>query len=164
DPAECGTSPVRVVAGAPARAHIYRSVQLLAASAAERLWITDAYLLAPPPLYAALLDAAKAGGDVRLLVPGASRLPVPRNLTRAGGPAGAGTRRGPQAFRIRDGRGGGGRLAPRGRRAAPGDRVDRGAHLRRRRRAAAGVPACDEHHARRRCVLARLELRTVRDA
>ncbi|PYO35851.1 MAG: cardiolipin synthase B [Gemmatimonadetes bacterium] len=84
DPAECGTSPVRVVAGAPARAHIYRSVQLLAASAAERLWITDAYLLAPPPLYAALLDAAKAGVDVRLLVPGASDLPVLRNFTRVG--------------------------------------------------------------------------------
>ena len=75
---------MRVVAGAPARAHIYRSVQLLAASAAERLWITDAYLLAPPPLYAALLDAAKAGVDVRLLVPGASDLPVLRNFTRVG--------------------------------------------------------------------------------
>jgi len=84
DPAACGDSAVRVVAGAPGRAHIYRSVQLLAATAAERLWITDAYLLAPPPLYAALLDAAKAGVDVRLLVPGTSDLPVLRNFTRAG--------------------------------------------------------------------------------
>ena len=84
DPDECGTSPVRVVAGVPSRAHIYRSVQLLAAGATERLWITDAYLLAPPPLYAALLDAAKAGVDVRLLVPGASDLPVLRNFTRVG--------------------------------------------------------------------------------
>lgn len=84
DPAACGDSAVRVVAGAPGRAHIYRSVQLLAASATERFWITDAYLLAPPPLYAALLDAAKAGVDVRLLVPGASDLPVLSSLTRAG--------------------------------------------------------------------------------
>src|SRR3989449_10403168 len=84
DPEECGTSSVRVVAGAPSRAHIYRSVQLLAASAAERLWVTDAYLLAPPPLYAALLDAAKAGVAVRVLVPGASDLPVLRNFTRVG--------------------------------------------------------------------------------
>ena len=84
DPAECGSSSVRVVAGVPGRAHIYRAVQLLAATATERLWITDAYLLAPPPLYAALLDAAQAGVDVRLLVPGASDLPVLRNFTRVG--------------------------------------------------------------------------------
>ncbi|OLC67792.1 MAG: hypothetical protein AUH78_27520 [Gemmatimonadetes bacterium 13_1_40CM_4_69_8] len=84
DPAACGDSSVRVIAGVPGRAHIYRAVQLLAATAAERLWITDAYLLAPPPLYAALLDAAKAGVDVRLLVPGTSDLPVLRNFTRAG--------------------------------------------------------------------------------
>src|SRR5207245_2527651 len=84
DPAECGSSAVRVVAGVPGRAHIYRAVQLLAATATERLWITDAYLLAPPPLYAALLDAAQAGVDVRLLVPGASDLPVLRNFTRVG--------------------------------------------------------------------------------
>src|SRR5207245_10936188 len=84
DPAACGDSSVRVIAGVPGRAHIYRAVQLLAATAAERLWITDAYLLAPPPLYAALLDAAKAGVDVRLLVPGTSELPVRRHLARAG--------------------------------------------------------------------------------
>jgi cardiolipin synthase A/B len=84
DPAACGDSPVRVVAGVPSQGHIYRSVELLAASAEERLWITDAYLVAPAPLYASLLDAAKAGVDVRLLVPGASDLPIVRNLTRVG--------------------------------------------------------------------------------
>ena len=63
---------------------MYRAVQLLAASARERLWITDAYLLAPAPLYASLLDAARAGVDVRLLVPGTSDLPVLRNFTRVG--------------------------------------------------------------------------------
>ncbi len=259
DPEECGTSSVRVVAGAPSRAHIYRSVQLLAASAAERLWVTDAYLLAPPPLYAALLDAAKAGVDVRVLVPGASDLPVLRNFTRVGyrdllragvrvyewqgpmlhaktllvdrrwgrvgssnlnvsslltnyemdliaecqeltealaaqfrrdlprvqprdrpraaasetpatarprarGATGTGTRGGPQAFRVRDGRGGGRRAAPGRRGFAPGDGVDRGLGVRRHRRAAVVLPPCDEHHHRRRCVLARVVFRVVRDA
>jgi cardiolipin synthase len=59
-------------------------VQLLAATAAERLWITDAYLIPPAALYASLLDAAQGGVDVRLLVPGTSDLPVLRNVTRAG--------------------------------------------------------------------------------
>lgn len=84
DPEPCGTCAVRVVAGVPRRARVYRAVQLLVASAAERLWITDAYLIAPAPLYASLLDAAKAGVDVRLLVPGTSDLPVLRNFTRVG--------------------------------------------------------------------------------
>src|SRR5439155_73551 len=63
DPAPCGSSTVRVVEGAPRRARVYRTVELLAASAAERLWITDAYLIAPATLYAGLLDAAKGGVD-----------------------------------------------------------------------------------------------------
>jgi cardiolipin synthase len=84
DPQPCGASGVRVVAGVPGRARVYRAVQLLVATAAERLWITDAYLIAPAPLYASLLDAARAGVDVRLLVPGTSDLPVIRNFTRVG--------------------------------------------------------------------------------
>jgi cardiolipin synthase len=84
DPPVSGTSAVRVVAGVPGRARVYRAVQLLTALAMERLWITDAYLVAPPPLFAALLDAARGGVDVRLLVPGASDLPVLRTATRAG--------------------------------------------------------------------------------
>ena len=84
DPASNGDSTVRVVEGVPGRARVYRAVELLAASAAERLWITDAYLIAPAPLYASLLDAARSGVDVRLLVPGATDLPVLRNFTRIG--------------------------------------------------------------------------------
>jgi cardiolipin synthase len=84
DPAARGDSAVRIVAGAPGRARIYRTLQLLAAGASERLWITDAYLIPPPPLYAALVDAARGGVDVRILVPGASDVPVARNLTRVG--------------------------------------------------------------------------------
>ena len=84
DPPTAGGSTVRPVEGVPGRARVYRTVQLLAASAAERLWITDAYLVAPAPLYAALVDAAKSDVDVRILVPGATDLPVLRNFTRVG--------------------------------------------------------------------------------
>jgi cardiolipin synthase A/B len=84
DAATCGLGTVRVVAGAPAQARMYRALQFLAASARQRLWITDAYLIAPPPLYAALLDSARDGVDVRLLVPGTSDLAVLRNFTRVG--------------------------------------------------------------------------------
>src|SRR5581483_8802287 len=72
DPAPCGAATARVVAGAPRRARVYRAMQLLAAAAVERLWITDAYLIPPAPLYASLVDAARSGVDVRLLVPGVS--------------------------------------------------------------------------------------------
>lgn len=84
DPEPCGGSSVRIIQGIPRRARVYRAVELLAASAAERLWITDAYLVAPAPLYASLIDAARSGVDVRLLVPGTSDLPVLRYLTRVG--------------------------------------------------------------------------------
>src|SRR5207247_9242960 len=84
DPEPCGTSIARMVEGVPGQARVYRAVQLLAAAAAERLWITDAYRIAPPPLYPSLLDAARDGVDVRVLVPGTSDLPVLRDSTRIG--------------------------------------------------------------------------------
>src|SRR3989441_4569131 len=62
----------------------YTTLFRSAASATDRLWITDAYLIAPPPLYASLIDAARAGVDVHLLVPGTSDLPVLRDSTRIG--------------------------------------------------------------------------------
>lgn len=79
-----GDAQVGVIIGEPRRARIQRVVELLAAGAVDRLWITDAYLVAPRSLFQALLDAAKGGVDVRLLVPGASDLPLIRNLTRIG--------------------------------------------------------------------------------
>lgn len=84
DPDACGDCAVRVVVGIPFEGRTYRATQLITAAVHERLWITDAYLVPPAPLYAALLDAARAGVDVRLLVPGVSDLPLMRNLTRAG--------------------------------------------------------------------------------
>jgi len=84
DPEACGPVAVQAVAGVPFEGRMYRVTQLIAAAARERLWITDAYLVPPPPLYAALLEAAKSGVDVRLLVPGATDLPVLRGFTRSG--------------------------------------------------------------------------------
>ena len=81
---ECGPSAVRVVEGLPGQSRIYRAVQLLAAAVTERLWITDAYLVAPPPLYASFVDAARSGVDVRFLLPGATDIPVVRIFTRTG--------------------------------------------------------------------------------
>lgn len=83
-PDECGPSAVRVVEGLPGQSRIYRAVQLLAAAVTERLWISDAYLVAPPPLYASLVDAARSGVDVRLLLPGTSDIPFIRVFTRGG--------------------------------------------------------------------------------
>jgi cardiolipin synthase len=79
-----GGAEVRVVAGEPGRERVYRVIELLAAGSVERLWITDAYLVAPPRLFQALRDAAEDGVDVRLLVPGSSDIPFIRNLTRIG--------------------------------------------------------------------------------
>ena len=79
-----GDADVRVIGGEPGRERAYRVIELLAAGSVERLWITDAYLVAPPRLFQALRDAGKDGVDVRVLVPGSSDLPLIRNLTRIG--------------------------------------------------------------------------------
>jgi cardiolipin synthase len=79
-----GGADVRVISGEPGRERAYRVIELLTAGSVERLWITDAYLVAPPRLFQGLRDAARDGVDVRLLVPGSSDLPLIRNLSRIG--------------------------------------------------------------------------------
>lgn len=79
-----GEAAVRVLAGEPGGARASRTLELLLAGVQERAWITDAYLVAPRGLFRGLLDAARQGVDVRLLVPGTSDLPHIRNLTRTG--------------------------------------------------------------------------------
>jgi cardiolipin synthase len=81
---QCGATALRVVDGVPTQSRAYRAVQLLATAAEERLWITDAYMVAPPPLFASIVDAAKSGVDVRLLLPGTSDIPIVRNFSRLG--------------------------------------------------------------------------------
>jgi cardiolipin synthase len=84
DPPAAGDAEVRVIVGEPNRERAYRSLEYLTAGSVERLWITDAYLVPPPRLFQALLDAARDGADIRLLVPGTSDLPIVRNFTRVG--------------------------------------------------------------------------------
>ena len=79
-----GDGDVRVIVGEPGRERAFRVIELLAAGSMERLWITDAYMVAPPRLFQALRDAARDGVDVRMLVPGSSDLPLIRNLSRIG--------------------------------------------------------------------------------
>jgi cardiolipin synthase A/B len=79
-----GNAAIRVISGEPGRERAYRVIELLLAGSVERLWITDAYLLAPPRLFQALRESAHDGVDVRLLVPGSSDLPFIRNLSRIG--------------------------------------------------------------------------------
>ena len=80
----CGDVARRVIGSTPATAAMLRLDALVAGLARERLWITDAYFVGLPSYVQALTAAAADGVDVRLLVPGASDLPVVRSLTRAG--------------------------------------------------------------------------------
>ena len=79
-----GECPVRIVAGVPGRDRVFRMMDLVLAASVSRFWVTDAYFLAPRRFFQSLIDAAQAGVDVRILVPGTSDLPVLRNLTRFG--------------------------------------------------------------------------------
>jgi cardiolipin synthase A/B len=79
-----GDAEVRVLAGEPGRSRLSRIAMLNLATATDRVWITDAYMVAPSALTEALNDAVRDDVDVRILVPGTSDLPVVRNLTRIG--------------------------------------------------------------------------------
>jgi len=87
DPASIGPEgevALRIVAGAPSAAEIFRLDQFIAAIARKRLWLTDAYFV-PMALYVqALVAAARDRVDVRLLLPGSSDLPLVSPLSRAG--------------------------------------------------------------------------------
>jgi cardiolipin synthase len=81
---ECGESAVRVLAGEPGEVRAARATDLLLAGAEDNVWITDAYLIAPRGIYQAMIDGARSGLDIRLLVPGTSDLSNLQNLTRIG--------------------------------------------------------------------------------
>ena len=83
-PVSAGDTQVRVVATVPMTAGISRVDELVAALAKERLWLTDAYYAGMTSYVQALTSAAKAGVDVRLLVPGGSDIPLLRPVSRAG--------------------------------------------------------------------------------
>ncbi len=79
-----GDVGLRVIATVPTVGGLFRLDQLIAAAARERLWLTDAYFVALTPYVQALCAAAADGVDVRLLVPGASDLPIVGRLSRSG--------------------------------------------------------------------------------
>lgn len=81
---EAGPMAVRVVASMPNTAGIYRLDQIIAASARETLWLTDAYFAGTTPYVQALRAAALDGVDVRLLVPQATDIPGMRAISRLG--------------------------------------------------------------------------------
>jgi len=82
--APAGDVELRVVATQPASTGTYRLDQMVAALAHQRLWLTDAYFIGAAPYVSALINAAQDGVDVRLLVPGASDIPVVAALSRTG--------------------------------------------------------------------------------
>jgi cardiolipin synthase A/B len=81
---DAGNVSVRVVAGVPNTAGLYRLDQMVAAGAKETLWLTDAYFAGTAPYVQALRAAAMDGVDVRLLVPEANDIPIMRALSRSG--------------------------------------------------------------------------------
>ena len=83
-PPVAGTVAVRVIATQPASATMYRLDQMIAAMARRTLWLTDAYYVGIAPYVQALMAAARAGVDVRLLVPGGSDVPLVAAMSRTG--------------------------------------------------------------------------------
>lgn len=79
-----GDVAMRVIASVPSSAGLFRLDQLVAVGVRERLWLTDAYFVGLTPYVQALCAAARDGVDVRLLVPGASDLPIVSRVSRAG--------------------------------------------------------------------------------
>jgi cardiolipin synthase len=79
-----GEIMLRVLATVPNIATLYRLDQLIAAMARKTLWLTDAYFVGVAAYVQALRAAALDGVDVRLLVPGASDIPLLPPLSRAG--------------------------------------------------------------------------------
>ncbi len=79
-----GEVDVRVVATQPGLERAFRMIDLMLGVSATRIWVTEAYLSAPPRMYQAFKDAARDGADVRLLLPGSSDVRAVRNLSRVG--------------------------------------------------------------------------------
>jgi cardiolipin synthase len=81
---QTGDTSVWLIEGEPRRSRVMRTLSLVAAMAKERLWITDPYFVAPGIVAEAMTEAARAGVDVRLLVPANNNWPLVGSLSRAG--------------------------------------------------------------------------------
>jgi cardiolipin synthase len=78
-----GDVSLRVVAGLPNGPGTYRLDLTIASVARSYLWLTDAYFVGTSAYVGALAAAARDGVDVRLLVPGASDIPMISPVSRA---------------------------------------------------------------------------------
>ena len=81
---EVGDVPLRVIGTTPSAMGVYRLDLVVSALATRSLWLTDAYFVGVPSYVQALTSAARDGVDVRLLVPGASDVPLVSPLSRSG--------------------------------------------------------------------------------
>jgi len=77
-----GDQALRVIASSPATTGMLRLDLLWAAIARRRLWLTDAYFVGTWAYLDALGSAARAGVDVRLLVPSGSDIELVAMLSR----------------------------------------------------------------------------------
>lgn len=83
-PEAAGGMPVWIIEGEPGKARVYRTLHLTSLAAKSRIWITDAYFVAPRSVSEALAAAAQAGVDVRILVPAHNNWPWVRSISRGG--------------------------------------------------------------------------------
>ena len=81
-PSPVGSVGVSVIAERPHGGGLYRFEQLIAEVVEESLWLTDGYFVATTAYVRALAGAARAGVDVRLLVPGSSNWPIVGALSK----------------------------------------------------------------------------------
>ncbi|MDP2958450.1 MAG: phospholipase D-like domain-containing protein [Longimicrobiales bacterium] len=84
EPELAGGVPVWIIEGEPGRARVYRTLHLTAALARRRIWVTDAYFVAPRAVSEALAAAAGQGVDVRILVPARNNWPWVGSISRGG--------------------------------------------------------------------------------
>lgn len=83
-PGDAGSTPVWLIEGEPGKARVYRTLHLVAAGARSRIWMTDAYFVAPRSVMEALAAAARQGVDVRILMPAHNNWPLVGSLSRGG--------------------------------------------------------------------------------
>ncbi len=83
DDAQAGGIEISVIAVRPDGMGLYRLEQLVAEIAKRSLWLTDGYFVATTAYVRALAGAARAGVDVRLLVPGSSNWPLVGALSKS---------------------------------------------------------------------------------
>jgi cardiolipin synthase len=79
-----GDKAVRVIKQEPGKMRIRKVFEFMISGAEKRLWIADAYFIAIPSLYQSLIDAAKDGVDVRIILPSTNDIAWIGAVSRAG--------------------------------------------------------------------------------